>query len=212
VTRRAFWLDIALKAALVAQLLFAVARPDLPQFEGKAMAGRAIVYPLAVLVVPVVWWFLNRRRRVEYPYALDILWTLPFLIDVSGNTANLYDTVDWWDDANHFVNWAILVAAFGELLVRLPVGRVAVAGLQVGFGALTAVLWEFAEYITFIRNNEDELRTAYTDTLGDLALGLGGSIVAAVLATTVLWRFRRSASPVDARSPSSGSPSPASRA
>ena len=211
-TRRAFWLDIALKAALVAQLLFAVARPDLPQFEGKAMAGRAIVYPLAVLVVPVVWWFLNRRRRVEYPYALDILWTLPFLIDVSGNTANLYDTVDWWDDANHFVNWAILVAAFGELLVRLPVGRVAVAGLQVGFGALTAVLWEFAEYITFIRNNEDELRTAYTDTLGDLALGLGGSIVAAVLATTVLWRFRRSASPVDARSLSSGSPSPASRA
>ena len=199
-TRRAFWLDIALKAALVAQLLFAVARPDLPQFEGKAMAGRAIVYPLAVLVVPVVWWFLNRRRRVEYPYALDILWTLPFLIDVSGNTANLYDTVDWWDDANHFVNWAILVAAFGELLVRLPVGRVAVAGLQVGFGALTAVLWEFAEYITFIRNNEDELRTAYTDTLGDLALGLGGSLVAAALIVTLLWRTR------------TGSPSPGSRA
>ena len=210
--RPALWSDIALKAALVGQLAFAVARPDLPQFEGKAMAARAIVYPLAVLLVPAVWWFLSRRRPLEYPYAVDILWTLPFLIDVSGNTANLYDTVDWWDDANHFANWAILVAAFGQLLVRLPVGRLATAGLAIGFGALTAVLWEFAEYITFIRTNESELRKAYTDTLGDLALGLAGSLVAAAVTTTLLWPVRRSASPAGVRSPSSGSPSPASRA
>jgi hypothetical protein len=199
VARSVLWVDIALKLALIGQLVFAVARPDLPQFEGKAMAGRAIVYPLAVLVVPAVWWILNRRRRVEYPYALDILWTLPFLIDVSGNTANLYDTLDWWDDVNHFVNWAILVAAFGQLLVRLPVSRLAVAGLAVGFGALTAVLWEFTEYITFIRTNEEELRTAYTDTLGDLALGVSGSVVAAVLTVILLWPVRRRASPVEAR-------------
>ena len=200
VRTRILWIDIGLKAALVAQLLFAVARPDLPQFAGKAMAGRAIVYPLAVLVVPIVWWLVRRRRRaVSYPFALDILWTLPFLIDVSGNTANLYDSVSWWDDVNHFFNWAILVAAFGQLLVRLPVGRLAAAGLAVGFGALTAVLWEFAEYITFIRTNEHELRTAYTDTLGDLALGLGGSLVAAALTVTLLWPARRSASRVAAR-------------
>jgi hypothetical protein len=175
---------------LIAQLVFAVARPDLPQFEGKAMAGRAIAYPLAVLLVPALWWFLRRGRRTDYPYALDILWTLPFLIDVSGNSADLYDTVSWWDDANHFVNWAILVGAFGQLLVRLPVGRLAAAGLAVGFGALTAVLWEFAEYITFIRTNEEEFATAYTDTLGDLALGLAGSLVAAALTVSVAWRRR----------------------
>ena len=163
------------------------------------MAGRAIAYPLAVLIVPAAWWILTRRRRVEYPYALDILWTLPFLIDVSGNTADLYDTLDWWDDANHFVNWAILVAAFGQLLVRLPVGPLAAAGLAIGFGAVTAVLWEFTEYIAFIRANEEELRTAYTDTLGDLALGLSGSVVAAVLTATVLWPVRPSASRAEAR-------------
>jgi hypothetical protein len=146
-----------------------------------------------------VWWLLNRRRQIEYPYALDILWTLPFLIDVSGNTADLYDTVEWWDDANHFVNWAILVAAFGQLLIRLPVGRIAAAGLAVGFGALTAVLWEFTEYITFIRTNEEELRTAYEDTLGDLALGISGSIVAAVLTVTLLWPVKPSAAHGEAR-------------
>ena len=59
-------------------------------------------------------------------------------------------------------------------------------GLAVGFGAVTAILWEFLEYYTFIRHSS-ELRTAYTDTLGDLALGLSGSVLAALLTVTVLW-------------------------
>ena len=50
--------------------------------------------------------------------------------------------------------------------------------LAVGFGAVTAILWEFGEYFAFIRDSP-ELDTAYTDTLGDLALGLTGSTVAA---------------------------------
>src|SRR6266540_4227748 len=174
--RPAFWIDVAIKAALIGQLAVAVAWPDLPQFEGKAFAGRAIAYPIAVL-----------------------LWTLPFLIDVSGNTADLYDTIGWWDDANHFVNWGILVAAFGQLLIRLPIGRLEAAALAIGFGAVTALLWEFGEYLTFIRFNEEEFRTAYTDTLGDLALGLGGSVVATILIATVLWPVRSSASPAAAR-------------
>jgi hypothetical protein len=187
--RAALVLDLAVKAALVGLLLFAVARPDLPQFHGKAMTGRALTYPIAALVVPLVWWL--RGRRGSYPFALDILLVLPFLIDVVGNATNLYDTIDWWDDANHFVNWAILVAAFGQLLVRLSVGRWEAFGLAVGFGCVTAVLWEFAEYYTFIRNSP-ELRTAYTDTLGDLALGLAGSVFSATLTVTLLWPRQKS--------------------
>lgn len=196
--RWALWLDLAVKAALVGLLLFAVARPDLPQFHGKAMVARAFLYPISALIVPVVWWLRGRPR--PYPYALDILLVLPFLIDVAGNAANLYDTIGWWDDLNHFVNWALLVAAFGQLLVRLPVGRWEAFGLAVGFGCVTAVLWEFAEYFTFIRNSP-ELHTAYTDTLGDLALGLAGSTLAAALTVTVLWpaRVRPAASRADAR-------------
>jgi hypothetical protein len=173
------------KAALVGLLVFAVARPDLPQFAGKAMAGRAIVYPFAALVVPVVWWAAGRRRGSPYPYAVDVLVVLPFLIDMAGNAANLYDTVSWWDDLNHLVNWAILVCGLG-LLLRGRLSKVVVAGLAVGFGAVTAVLWELLEYVTFIRHSS-ELRTAYTDTLGDLALGLTGSVVAALLVVTLLW-------------------------
>jgi hypothetical protein len=184
--RPALVLDLAVKAALVGLLVFAVARPDLPQFHGKAMVGRAIFYPISALIVPVAWWFGGRRRGSPYPYAIDVLVVLPFLIDVAGNAANLYDTISWWDDLNHLVNWAILTAAFGLLLVRLPVGKLNAWGLAVGFGAVTAVLWEFLEYVTFIRHSK-ELRTAYTDTLGDLALGLSGSVVAATLTVTLLW-------------------------
>jgi hypothetical protein len=187
--RRLLWLDVGLKALLVGLLLLAVLRPELPQFEGKAMTGRAIAYPLAAVVVPASWWLFGRPRGARYPYGVDILLVLPFLIDVLGNAFDLYDSIDWWDDANHFVNWGLLAGAFALLLVRLGVGRLELIGLAVGFGAVTAILWELAEYFAFIRNSA-ELDTAYTDTLGDLTLGLSGSTLAALAVASLLPRLR----------------------
>jgi hypothetical protein len=187
VRRGALAADIALKAALVGLLVFALASPDLPQFHGKSMTGRAIGYPVAALIVPVAWWLLSRRRPRRFPVAVDILFVAPFVIDMAGNAANLYDTISWWDDVNHLVNWAILVAAFGILLLGTTLDRWPLFGLAVGFGATTAILWELLEYVTFIRHSP-ELKTAYTDTLGDLALGLTGSVIAAA---AVAWLGRR---------------------
>jgi hypothetical protein len=179
------------KALLIALLLFG-AFSGLERFEGKAFTGRALVYPISTLIVPAAWWLVARRRErpPAYPYALDILVVLPFLIDTIGNALDLYDTIGWWDDTNHFVNWFLLTMGFGQLLVRLPIGRVNAFALAVGFGAVTAVLWEFAEYVTFIRNSP-ELDTAYTDTLGDLALGLSGSVLAAGLTVRIMPRGAR---------------------
>ena len=178
---------MAVKAALIGLLLLAVLRPDLPQFEGEGMAGRALTYPLAAVVVPVGWWLWGRRAGWRYPYGLDICIVLPFLIDVVGIALDLYDTIDWWD---HVLYWGLLVAAFGQFLVRYPLGRLNTAALMVGFGAVTAVLWEFAEYLTLIRGGPEE-KTAYPDTLGDLAGGLTGSALAALLTVTILWRFQK---------------------
>jgi hypothetical protein len=184
----AFWLNLALKAALIGLLLLAVVRSDLPQFHNKAMAGRALTYPLSALIVPVGWLIARGRgRSPTYPYALDVLIGLPFLIDMAGNALNLYDTVTWWDDLNHLVNWALLTAGFGQFLLRLPLGQLNTAALAVGFGAVTAILWELVEYLAFIRHSA-ELATAYTDTLGDLSLGLLGSFMAAVVTAWLLWR------------------------
>ena len=178
--------NYAVKAVLVVLLALPLLFPDWPQYEGKAMAGRALTYPIAMLVVPVVWALVFRQRGTPYPHDVDFLLVLPFAIDMAGNFANLYDTVDWWDDANHLVNWAILSLGFGRLLGRVVKDRWTLAGLTAGFGAATAILWELAEYVTFIRGNPNELATAYTDTLGDLTLGLTGSCVAATVAARTL--------------------------
>ena len=186
-----FWVDVASKLLLVGLLVFAVVRDDLPQFQGKAMVGRALTYPISTLVVPLIFWLAWRSgRRPEYPYGLDITLGLPFLIDTAGNALNLYDTIEWWDDFNHLVNWGILSAGFGLYLLQVRLGKLSTAGLTVGFGAVTAIVWEVAEYITFIRHSE-ELQTAYTDTLGDLGLGLAGSAIAAIFIAWVLWPRRQ---------------------
>lgn len=179
-------LNAFVKLSLLGLLLFAVLNPDMQQFEGKAMNGRAIAYPISLLIVPITMWFLLRSRPyLTYPHLLDTLFGMPFLIDTAGNALDLYDTVVWWDDFNHFLNWAILTLAFGQLLLRFPYGKWTMAGLAIGFGAFTGILWEIAEYFTFVRNSP-ELATAYTDTLGDLALDTVGAVLAAFITAWIL--------------------------
>lgn len=170
--------DLAVKLATVALLGWAVLNPDLAQFQGKAFTARAIVYPAALLLVPLGWWVFGSRTS-KFPFAADILFSLPFLIDVGGNALNLYDTIEWWDDANHFVNWALQTSAVGLLLRYGEWSPPTRAALAFGYAVTTAVLWEFAEYVTFVPDSP-EAATAYADTLLDLALGMLGGLVAAV--------------------------------
>lgn len=179
-------IDLALKAALVA-LLAVGAFSSLEQFEGKAFGARLATYPLAALAVPLGWWLAGRPP--PYPYALDMLLVSPFLVDVAGNALDLYDTVSWWDDANHFLNFGLFSLAVGQLAMRLGLAAPGIATVVVGAGAVAAILWELGEYVAFIRDSP-ELATAYTDTLGDMALGLGGA-AAAVASATLLRRPRR---------------------
>lgn len=170
--------DVAVKVGTVVLLLWAVLNPDLPQFQGKAFTGRAIVYPAVLLLIPLGWWVFG-YRVVSFPFAADILFGLPFLIDVTGNALNLYDTIEWWDDVNHLVNWALQTGAVGLLLRYGDWSWVIRAILAFGYAVTTAVLWEFAEFVTFIPDSP-EAATAYTDTLLDLALGMVGGLTAAV--------------------------------
>ena len=178
-----FWVNFGVKAVLIG-LLAIGAFSGLQQFEGKAFLWRLAIYPIAALIIPVIWTMLGRRPA--YPYAADVLLTLPFLIDTAGNALDFYDTIGWWDDANHLVNWMLLSGAVGVVAWRNRIGRWESVAFVVGFGAASAILWEVAEYFAFIRHSS-ELATAYSDTLGDLALGLTGSVVAG-LATALAPR------------------------
>jgi hypothetical protein len=190
-SRSALLLDVVVKLGTIALLALALAAPDLPQFQGKAFLGRAFVYPIALIALPAIW-VLLWRRRYPFPVVSDILFGLPFLFDMAGNALNLYDTVWWWDDANHLVNWALHTAAIAFLLRVSGLKPWARFGVALGWAATTAILWELAEYVAFVPNSP-EAATAYVDTLGDLALGLLGGTIAA--ATIAWWRPRGEAVP-----------------
>ena len=183
-------LDVAVKVALVALLVSALVFPDLSGIKGKASTARLVVYPLGALAVPL-WWGLYGRRRAGragqaggraagFPWLADLLVSLPWFLDLLGNRLDLFDTVPWWDDAMHFLNWLLLTA--GVLLAWAPrgVSRGVVVMCALGFGVSAALLWELGEYVAFVRNSP-ELGTAYTDTLGDLALGSLGAVLAGLV-------------------------------
>ena len=85
------------------------------------------------------------------------------------------------------MNWALLSGGVGALLLRTRLTSWTLVGLVIGFGAVSAIVWELAEYVAFIRNSP-ELETAYEDTLGDMALGLTGAVIAAVIAARARTR------------------------
>jgi uncharacterized membrane protein YjdF len=182
------WVPALVLAATVGQLAVAEWWPGIERFADKAFGARLLAYPLMMLLAPALWWvFVGRRdRQASPPYGAFTLVMLPFLIDVTGNSLDLYDSLEWWDDANHYVNWLLLLAGLGLLLTREVQPDWAMALLVTGLGAILAIGWELGEWYTFIRHGT-ELDTAYVDTLGDLTLGTLGSLTAALL----LLRLRR---------------------
>jgi hypothetical protein len=184
--------DPILAADLLAKVLFGVLLlhvvlvPDLPQYQAKGMGWRLVLYPAVAIAVPI----FHRLRAGPYPALLDLCVGLPFLIDLAGNAAGLYDSVTWWDDAMHVVTWIPLVVALGLLARPLVIDRRGLALVAVGAGAIASVLWEIAEYLTFVAGHPVESASAYRDTIGDMAGSLSGSVLGAL---ALLWLVRREA-------------------
>ena len=184
-----FWTATTVLALTVVQLAVG-AFGGLEQYDGKGFGYRLAVYPLLMLLIPAVWWW--RTRDVDaMPWGAFALVMAPFLIDVTGNTLDLYDSIDAWDNINHFVNWLLLLWGLGLLLARADVRPrwLLVVGIT-GLGAILAVGWELGEWYTFIRRGT-ELDGAYEDTLSDELLGTLGAFVAALVVERTTRSSRR---------------------
>jgi hypothetical protein len=180
----AFWVGRALKLALFCLLLLPLVRPDMEQYDGKGMSWRVLVFPLAALIIPILWRLTGSRS--PYPYLADNLIVIPPLLDVVWNTLDTYDRFARWDDVNHLVNSAIFAAVIGLWAARYPLGSVARFGLAFGLGMTLQVLWEMGEYVTFLTQTADPA-DLYADTIADLAFDLVGSLAGAGYA---LWAMR----------------------
>jgi hypothetical protein len=183
------WFPVAVLVLTVAQLAVAEFVPGIDRFADKAFGARLAAYPAMMLLVPGLWWLTVKRRRPEAtpPYVAFALIMLGFLVDTTGNSFDLYDSVTWWDDMNHFVNWFFLLSGIGLIIARNLEPRWAQVLLVTGLGCLLALGWELGEWYTFIRHGT-ELDTAYEDTLGDMTLGSSGAFLAALLVARVASR------------------------
>jgi hypothetical protein len=182
-------LDVLAKATLLTFLTLVLVDPAWGNLEGKAPFARAVIYPLFGFVVPVLWYV--RGRHSPYPWAADLLVTLAAFSDILGNRLDLYDAVEWFDDAMHLVIGGLITAAY--LLITEPDRRLLVTVERaIAFGLTAALVWEQFEYVAFVTRST-ELPTAYADTLSDLTLCWVGSLVVAL--AVVAHRRGRAAPP-----------------
>ena len=184
------WVPVLILLLTIGQLAVAEWVPGIDRFADKAFGARLLAYPVMMLVVPALWWFFVKRRHPEEPppYGAFSLIMLGFLVDVTGNSLDLYDSLTWWDDMNHFVNWVFLLTGIGLVIGRSVEPTWALVVMIAGLGAILAIGWELGEWYTFIRHGT-EIDTAYEDTLGDETLGTLGATLAGLLVA----RFRSAA-------------------
>lgn len=170
-------------AAFAGLLVWSATHSNLPQFQGKAMAGRLAFFPFAALIVPIGWRIAVRRRGrpLPFPWLTASLVMLPFVIDLAGNATKLYATLDRFDDVVHTVNPVLFVAAVASLLDRADVPRWSVWTMAFGLGCAGHIVWEVIEYILLEGFGSVALHLTLRDTLSDQTWGLLGAAVGASL-------------------------------
>ncbi len=173
-------LNLVVKLALFASLLFAATHQGWERFEGKGFSYRLVLFLLPTVLVPLVWRL--RGSRPPYPHLVDLLISTPFLLDTLGNVFDFYGRYESTDDVLHFINWIPLTAGLTLAVCRTSIPRLATFAMGCGFGALAILWWELAEYL-IMQAGSMGLNLTYGDTIGDLVLSSCGGIIGAALAS-----------------------------
>lgn len=144
----------------------------------------AIVFsPVDAAMFALALFGLVLPRMLGMRAGFDIAFGLAVLVAAWSSVFELYVSVRWWDLPVHFVLnglAAVLGVAvlqrFG-ILPELP--RVALAVVTLTLGVSVGVLWEWGEWAghTYL---DPTIYVGYRDTLGDLAVGAAGSVLAGV--------------------------------
>lgn len=128
-------------------------------------------------------------RAVGAPRLLDAAYCASLLVAAWAAQLDWYVAVPWLDIAVHAVATALVAVVVCLTLERWsgvdraalgPRGLWVAAVLVSTTGATLGLLWELGEWFghTYL---DDRIQVGYTDTIGDLAAGLVGSVVAGLL-------------------------------
>jgi hypothetical protein len=110
----------------------------------------------------------------------------PFVLDMSANALNVYNTFQGTDLVAHLAITFVIASACGMYVATPPIERLNAWALVVCFGATAHTIWEIAEY-GMMKLGALGLDLFYANTIHDLSMGMTGSIVAASLTVTVMW-------------------------
>jgi hypothetical protein len=130
-------------------------------------------------------------RALALPAALDVSFCVTILVAAWAAVLDWYLAVGWLDVVVHAAVTGLVGAVAHLTLVRVGAVPPADAGwlrrpglgagvLTAALGVALATLWEFGEWFGHT-HVDDRIQVGYTDTVGDLAAGTAGALVAAVL-------------------------------
>lgn len=137
----------------------------------------ASVMMLVCLAITITW-------RARVPAALEIATDLTLLLAAWSSVLLLYEKYPYWDVVVHFSATAVLaelayraLERWSRLTPRGPVSHVAVVS---SLGAALALAWEYLEFVGYWFV-DPQVNVGYLDTMGDLAAGHAGAVVAGIL-------------------------------
>lgn len=137
-------------------------------------------------------------RFLAFPAAADISIATILLTAAWSNVFDLYTRIPNWDLLVHFFCTGVLAAGLYVLLLRTGIladpctdRGAAPAGvlLTATLGLALSALWEMVEWLGFIFVTPD-ISVNYTDTIGDMAVGGIGSVVAGIVVVLFLRSHR----------------------
>jgi hypothetical protein len=130
-------------------------------------------------------------RAVAAPAALDLSFCATVLVAAWAAELDWYLAVDWLDVVVHAAATGLIAAVTHLALVRVGAApgpdesrlrrpRLGSAVVTTSLGVMFATVWELLEWFGHTQL-DDRIQVGYTDTLGDLAAGSVGALVAGVL-------------------------------
>lgn len=144
----------------------------------------ASVMMLVCLAITITW-------RARLPAALEIATDLTLLVAAWSSVFLLYERYDHWDLVVHFAATAVLAELTFRALERWSrlssPGPVSHVVLVSSLGAALALVWEYLEFAGYYLV-DPQVNVGYLDTMGDMAAGHAGAVVAGILGT---WARQR---------------------
>ena len=130
-------------------------------------------------------------RVLEAPVALDATYCAVLLFAAWAAELDWYLAIGWLDVVVHAAATGLIAAMTHLLLVRVGAlprvddptpahARLGAAVVTTALGVSLAVVWEFGEWFGHT-HVDSRIQVGYTDTVGDLAAGAVGAMVAGVL-------------------------------